>query len=662
MNFPKDDASRAARRAAGQATPKAQTLTQDGALAADPSAHAAASEVNAGASAAPQNGPLTIPKPRPKGVTLEMELAAKKTIAEPAAAPVQRTVVVPSQRTVIVPATAAAAHPAPASGSTPEAPVAVASEPVVPEPVVEWKDLGLSAEALELIEKSGFKRPTPIQTKAIPLALEGRDLIASSQTGTGKTAAFVLPMVEKLAGRKGPYGLILAPTREIAQQIQTTLQLFAEPRGLRSAVLIGGIDMRYDAQALANYPEIIVATPGRLCDHIERGNVWLEYIEFLILDEADRMLDMGFSEQLNKIVAATPDTRQTLLFSATFAGPVEKLAKKILKDPERLAMGRISAAKTVTQRMIFLRGEEEKNRELRAQLRQEKGSVIVFTRTKDGATRVFRMLHSASFYDVTYIHSDRLQSHREQALAEFRSGKYRILIATDVAGRGIHVDEVAHVINYDLPLEPEDYIHRVGRTGRAESTGMATSFATHRDRDLLKAIERLLKGPIPEIPSIISGRTQVEASSQEPASSEAVREPRSDRGPRPSRGNGKSSPRPSSPVAANGSLRPSQRPGPIRAIDLLPPAEFYEGEADLGWAPGGAPADETASDLNDAGAGDSAGDSLEENFSGGSSGRGQDSDPSRRRRRRRRGGGGRGPRGPKPPTGSSTGPRTPSGD
>ncbi len=481
-------------------------------------------------------------------------------------------------------------------------PVAQASEvspPVEPEKELDWKDLGLSAEALELIEKSGFKKPTGIQSKAIPLALEGRDLIASSQTGTGKTASFVLPMVEKLAGRNGPYGLILAPTREIAQQIQGTLKLFAEPRGIRSAVLIGGIDMRMDQEALAAYPQIIVATPGRLCDHIERGNVWLEYIEFLILDEADRMLDMGFSEQLNKIVAETPTTRQTLLFSATFAGPVEKLAKKILNNPERIAMGRITAAKTVTQRMVFLRDEDDKNRELRAQLREEKGSVIVFTRTKDQATKVYRMLHANNFYDATYIHSDRLQAHREQALADFKSGKYRILIATDVAGRGIHVDDVAHVINYDLPLEPEDYIHRVGRTGRAEATGTATSFTTRKDKDLLAAIEKLLKGKVPEIQPLSYGgankvQPQVAPAPLSPATPQVGAPQQKGQGAQ----KGKLAPKAASP--AKGPLRPSQRPGPIRAIDLLPPAEYYDGDMglDWGWLP---PHDERRSAGGDVG-------------------------------------------------------------
>ncbi len=360
-----------------------------------------------------------------------------------------------------------------------------------PAPERRWDTLGLSDEALRLIEKAGFKQPTPVQTEAIPIALSGEDLIASAQTGTGKTATFVLPMAERFAGKEGTYGLVLCPTREIAQQTQQTLELFAAPRGLRSVVLIGGIDMKIDAAALATYPQIIVATPGRLCDHLDRGNVWLDFIQVVVLDEADRMLDMGFSDQINRIMEDVPKDRQTLLFSATIPPMVEKLANKILHEPKRVAIGRTSStATTVDQRFKFMK-EEDKPRMLRRALQDEKGSIIVFTRSKDGATRVWRSLHSAGVYDATYIHSDRLQSHREQALAEFKEGKYRILIATDVAGRGIHVDDVAHVINYDLPMEAEDYVHRIGRTGRAGQTGKATTFITPRDRMTVRQIEKL---------------------------------------------------------------------------------------------------------------------------------------------------------------------------
>jgi ATP-dependent RNA helicase RhlE len=360
-----------------------------------------------------------------------------------------------------------------------------------------WQSLGLSPTTLEIIEKAGYASPTPVQALTIPVALNGEDVIASAQTGTGKTASFVLPMVEKFFGREGTFGLILAPTREIAQQIQATLEIFATPRKIRSAVLIGGVDMRHDIAALQTYPQVIVATPGRLCDHLDRGTVWLDYIEMVVLDEADRMLDMGFTAQLSRIMEEVPAKRQTLLFSATISPEVNRLARKILHQPKTLTIGQSqSAAGGVEQKVLWMH-EESKNRELRRILREEKGSVIVFTRSKDGATRVWRSLHSGGVYDATYIHSDRLQSHREQALAEFKEGKYRILIATDVAGRGIHVDDVAHVVNYDLPVEPENYVHRIGRTGRAGSTGKATTFATRRDQALIKQIEKILGKEIP---------------------------------------------------------------------------------------------------------------------------------------------------------------------
>ena len=355
-----------------------------------------------------------------------------------------------------------------------------------------WQSLGLSPSALESVLKAGFESPTEIQALTIPIALKGKDVIASAQTGTGKTASFVLPMVDRIEGREGTYGLILAPTREIAQQIQATLEIFGHPRKVRSAVLIGGVEMRHDLLALSTYPQVIIATPGRLCDHLDRGTLWLDYIEMVVLDEADRMLDMGFSAQLSRIMEEVPKKRQTLLFSATMSPAVTRLAQKILFEPETIAVGKSrAAAQGVEQRVLWL-DEREKSRELRRLLAYEKGSVIVFTRSKEGATRVWRSLHSVGVYDATYIHSDRIQAHREQALTEFREGKYRILIATDVAGRGIHIDDVAHVVNYDLPLEAEDYIHRIGRTGRAGSTGIATTFATRRDQPLIEKIERMV--------------------------------------------------------------------------------------------------------------------------------------------------------------------------
>jgi ATP-dependent RNA helicase RhlE len=360
-----------------------------------------------------------------------------------------------------------------------------------------WAELGLSDAALQVIQSAGYEKPTPVQSEAIPLALAGNDIIASAQTGTGKTAAFTLPMVERLAGREGMYGLVLAPTREIAQQIQETIKILGEPRGIRSAVVIGGVPYSEDEKAFESYPHILVATPGRLCDHIEKGNVWLEYIEVIVLDEADRMLDMGFSDQINRIFGQIQKNRQTLLFSATIPPSVDALARKILNEPKQVSVARpMATASRVKQRFHFLR-EEEKRSELMKLLREIDGPTMVFTRSKDGAQRLWTWLHGMNITNATYISSDRPQPLREKALADFKSGEARILIATDVAGRGIHVDGVAHVINFDLPGEAEDYVHRIGRTGRADLSGKATSFVSLRDGELIRAIERVLGKTIP---------------------------------------------------------------------------------------------------------------------------------------------------------------------
>ena len=365
-----------------------------------------------------------------------------------------------------------------------------------------WAELGLSQEMIDVLLNAGFQAPSDVQVAAIPPALKGEDLIVSARTGSGKTATFALPMIEYIVGRKGTTGLILAPTREIAQQIHATFEKLGKPRGIHSAVLIGGIDYRYDKEALATRPEIIVATPGRLCDHIERGNLWLEFIEIVVVDEADRMLDMGFTQELNRIVKELGPNRQTLMYSATMPPSVEHLARQYLRDSaQRITVGSASKpASSVKQKLIWVKEEHKKSRLCRI-LEEEKGPVIVFVRTKDGASLLFRSLHSRGFHDVTAMHSNMEQKHREQALASFRDGTVRILIATDVVGRGIHVEAVAQVVNYDVPLEAEDYTHRIGRTGRITvdgtvAEGLATTLATPRDRPLVRAIEEMMGSPI----------------------------------------------------------------------------------------------------------------------------------------------------------------------
>ncbi len=361
-----------------------------------------------------------------------------------------------------------------------------------------WGRLGLCDDILALVDQAGFKEPTEIQEQTIPVVLKGRDLIGSARTGSGKTASFALPMIESLIGRKGTYGLILSPTREIALQTQEAIRIFGSPLGVNAVALIGGTDVKADEEALGSGPQILVGTPGRICDHLERGNLWLEFIEMLVLDEADRMLDMGFSKEVNRIVNELPKNRQTLLFSATMAPDVETLARKILHNPERIAVGKsLTPPVTVEQQIVWV-DEVRKKRELLRAIEREKGIILIFVSTKDGATRLWRSIHAAGVEDSTYISSNKTQQYREEALQGFKDGKYRVMVATDVAGRGIHVDNVALVINYDLPREPEDYIHRIGRTGRQENKGRALTFATPKDRKFIAAIQKMQGGMIRE--------------------------------------------------------------------------------------------------------------------------------------------------------------------
>ena len=397
----------------------------------------------------------------------------------------------PTATKIIPPATAKAPQ-------TPVSPVVAApisAKPIVPaappEPPVEWASLGLHPEMIKLLVDAGMSNPTPVQAKAIPQVLDNYDLAVSAQTGTGKTAAFVLPIVEKLKGRNGTYCVVLCPTREIALQTQKVFEQFGLPFGINAVSLIGGTPLKADEVLLRTYPQVIIATPGRMCDHIERGTIWLDYLEILVLDEADRMLDMGFSAQLNRVLEQTPVTRQTLLFSATFSPIIERLSKTILYEPLRIEIGRqASTAPTIEQRFVFLQ-EDDKFIELEHLLYETPGSTFVFVRSKESAAGLWRKLRNRGFHEATQLHSNLSQEAREEALEDFKTGKYRVLIATDVMGRGIHVDDVAHVINYDFPRDAEDYVHRIGRTGRAESSGISTSIITPRDYPCVKDVEKL---------------------------------------------------------------------------------------------------------------------------------------------------------------------------
>ena len=362
-----------------------------------------------------------------------------------------------------------------------------------------FAELGLSPKSLAALDRAGFEAPTPIQSQAMPPALQGKDVIGSAATGTGKTLAFALPILERLDGKHGTRALILAPTRELALQIGAELERFGHGRHVRSGVVIGGVGMQPQIQAFQRGVEVIVATPGRLNDHLDQGTARLDHIEILVLDEADRMLDMGFLPQLRRILHHLPKQRQSLLFSATMAGEVQEFAREHLHHPVRVEVARIGTTSERAAQQVFLVGEEEKVALLLALLEQDELSTLVFTRTKRRADRVAKALARGG-HQVAVIHADRSQAQRRQALEGFRSGKHRVLVATDIAARGIDVAEIGHVINFDMPHVPEDYVHRIGRTARAEASGRASSFASPEEHGLLAGIEKFTRRAVERAP------------------------------------------------------------------------------------------------------------------------------------------------------------------
>lgn len=362
-----------------------------------------------------------------------------------------------------------------------------------------WTDLGLSPEMMKIIEGTGYKYPSDVQARTIPLALAGKDVLVSSQTGSGKTASFVIPIIEKFKNKNGTYVLALSPTREIAQQTGAIFESFGAPFGLKVAVCIGGANLNDEKAALATSPHIIVATPGRLCDHLERGNVWLDFIECLVFDEADRMLEMGFSKQIDIITEQIPKARQTLMLSATFAPQVEKLARKAMNNPEQVLIEKTVESAPKIEQTLFWLPEEKKLSTLARILKEQEGTAFIFVNAKEKTFQLTRLLNHKGIEDVTYIHSDLKQEQREEAVADFKSGKYRVIVATDVMGRGIDVDDVAYVINYDVPKEAPDYVHRIGRTGRRGQTGHAYTFAIPgKDDKAIAAIAKLRGVQVPE--------------------------------------------------------------------------------------------------------------------------------------------------------------------
>jgi ATP-dependent RNA helicase RhlE len=355
--------------------------------------------------------------------------------------------------------------------------------------------LGIAPGLLEVVEKLGFKKPTPIQYKAIPIAIEGKDVIGIAQTGTGKTIAFGIPLIQRLAKEKGR-ALILVPTRELAIQVDESLRQFTPAFGMNTAVLIGGESMILQVLALRKNPRILVATPGRLLDHMQQHRVRLDDVNILVLDEADRMLDMGFAPQIDKILKLVPKDRQTMLFSATMPTKIVSIAATHMKLPIRTEIAPQGTMAEGISQEIFVVNKENKSKLLGKLLDKYNGPILLFSRTKRGASKVVsiirRMNHSAA-----EIHADRSLNQRKEALEGFKAGKYRILVATDIAARGIDVTGIELVLNYDLPDDPENYVHRIGRTGRAGQQGHAISLATPDQGNDVHNIEKIIRRTIP---------------------------------------------------------------------------------------------------------------------------------------------------------------------
>jgi ATP-dependent RNA helicase RhlE len=379
-----------------------------------------------------------------------------------------------------------------------------------------FSQLGLQPALVRGCESQGYTEPTPIQRQAIPVVLSGSDLIGCAETGTGKTAAFLLPILQRMMERPRPgiRVLILAPTRELVSQIEESYRQHAPKGSPRCASIIGGASMEQQRQALRRGVGLIVATPGRLIDHLERGSINLAQIEVLVLDEADRMLDMGFWPAISKVISQLPVKRQTLLFSATMSPDIEKLARSTMKSPQLVEVSPRGHAPLTVAQAAYPVATESKTALLLDLLERERFErVLVFTRTRRGAERLSHIL-TARAHSANRIHADRTQSQRESALRGFRDGRTRVLVATDIAARGLDIDSVSHVINYDVPAQPEDYVHRIGRTGRAGNTGRAITLVTPVDETSMRAIERLTGQSVERVLLPGFGGTQTSAASK----------------------------------------------------------------------------------------------------------------------------------------------------
>lgn len=380
-----------------------------------------------------------------------------------------------------------------------------------------FRELGLNDTILNVLQKENYHTPTPIQAQTIPHALAGKDVLGIAQTGTGKTAAFSLPIIQKLQGKAPSKGykhiscLILTPTRELAQQIYDNIEIYAKGSHIKHDVIFGGVSQVNQTLSLKNGTDILIATPGRLLDLMNQGYIYLDYLEFFVLDEADRMLDMGFIHDVRKLLKIIPTERQTLFFSATMPDQIAKLADNMLYNPVRVEVTPVaSTAERIEQHLYFVPKQEKHNLLVKLLLERKNQRCLIFTRTKHGADKITKALKKSNIHSSA-IHGDKSQTSRQSALQNFKTGKLKVLVATDIASRGIDVEELESVINYDLPDTPETYVHRIGRTGRAGAEGLAISFCDkHVEMRQLKDIQKLIGKQIPVQQHEFMGKPEIE--------------------------------------------------------------------------------------------------------------------------------------------------------
>ncbi len=394
-----------------------------------------------------------------------------------------------------------------------------------------FADLGLLPELTRALAERGYSEPTPVQTRVIPEILAGRDLLAGAQTGTGKTAGFALPILQLLNGNahppKVPRALVLVPTRELAAQVNESVRTYGKHLRLRTQVIFGGVGINPQIDALRRGTDILVATPGRLLDHAQQRTVDLSQVQILVLDEADRMLDMGFIADIRRVIKLLPRKRQNLMFSATYSDDIRRLAQSLLHQPVEIEVARRNAAVDSVEQRAYLVPKDQKRALLSHLIHDGDWSqVLVFTRTKHGANRLTKQLQEDGI-EAAAIHGNKSQSARTQALANFKRFDVRALVATEVASRGLDIKELPHVVNYELPNVPEDYVHRIGRTGRAGATGVAVSLVAQDETGLLKDIEKVLRKPIPQLPLPHFKRAQPQPQRQSAPAQQQQRQPES---------------------------------------------------------------------------------------------------------------------------------------